>query len=132
MNLSVLDLTDKDGRQEQLDQPQKCKFVVVGNSERLILVVGPVSRYKYHANLLEKLCDLEQMACFWATRPDQLQLAEVDWSVRGGGWLIIDIVERRIELSGSSRAYGRYHDDDIQQLISKTGFFIGFETILKV
>lgn len=132
MNLSVLDLTEREVPQEQLNRPEKCKFVIVGNSERLILIVGPVSRYEYHANLLEELCDLEQIACSWTTRPDQLQLAEVGWSVRGGGWLIIDIVERRIELFGSSRAYGRYDEDDIRQLISKTGFFIGFETIIKV
>lgn len=131
MTVSIIDLTDKDGTKPPDDQPERCKFVIAGNGDRLILVVGPVSRYEYHANLLEKLCDVERIACTWTKRPDQLQVAEVGWSVRGGGWLMIDVIKRRIELLGSSRAYGRYCDDDIRQLISKTGFFVGFETIIK-
>lgn len=132
MKVTVLDLTDRDGPRRQLDKPDGCKFVIAGNGDRLILVVGSVSRYKYHANLLEKLCDIEQIACFWTKRPDQLQIVEGEWSVRGGGWLTKDIVKRQIELSGTSRAYGRYDEDELAMLISKTGFFIGFETLLKV
>lgn len=132
MKVTLLDLTDRDAPRRQLDEPERCKFVIAGNVDRLIMVVGHVSRYKYHANLLEKFCDIEQIACFWTKRPDQLQIVEDGWSIRGGGWLTKDIAMQQIKLFGTSRAYGRYDEDELALLISETGFFIGFETILKV
>ena len=58
-----------------------CKFVILNYRERLVLLWGPVTHYPYHANLIEKFCQDNEIPCQWASKPTMLELIPCSGSV---------------------------------------------------
>ncbi len=105
-----------------------CKFVLIAHSECLHFVVGPVTKYRYHANLVDQFCNEHSIASAWLQKPDVLEILEGGARILGGGYLQIDEARRRMKLYGVSRAYGVFNARELAELTRKAPFFHGYRT----
>ena len=103
------------------------KFVQILNQNVYYFILGPLSKFPYHANLVDRFCTDRQIASGWVRRPDLVGIYDIQTSVRGGGQIMIDLVDRLIRMSGKSTAYGRYHPDELSVLVENSDFFNGFK-----
>lgn len=88
-----------------------CKYVVIRQVDQLSLIVGPYSRFTYHANLVQRFCDLEEIASAWIQKPDQVDILEPDVRIIGGGWLELKGQSKVARFYGASKAYGPVEED---------------------
>lgn len=103
-----------------------CKFVLAARADCLYLLVGPLTKFRYHANLVERFCDERGIASAWLQKPDVLQVVDADVRILGGGHLEIDRKRRRMKFHGVSRAYGVFNPRDLTELIKNETFFAGY------
>ena len=103
-----------------------CKFVLVRWKDCIFLVIGPVAQFPYHANLLEKFCDSNQLPCSWASRPTLLEVYDQALQVRGGGWAEVQPKLKKIIFKGRSTAYGKFVRDDLQAVLEQHHLCDGF------
>lgn len=109
----------------------RCKFIVVAHSGTLYFVFGPVSVYPYHANLLGRFCQERDIGYRWIKVPDVVKIQEPEYRILGGGHLEIDPTKRRVQLSGSSKAYGHFALEDIKLITSREPFFAQYSVQIK-
>jgi len=103
------------------------KFVQVLTQNIYYFIAGPLAEFPYHANLVDRFCTQREIPCGWVRRPDLVEIFDVQTTIRGGGLIMIDLVNRLIRLSGKSTAYGRYNADELSVLIENHDFFNGFK-----
>ncbi|HOP08081.1 MAG TPA: hypothetical protein PLF13_12400 [candidate division Zixibacteria bacterium] len=106
-----------------------CKFVIIEHNNEPWLVVGPVAEFPYHANLVDRYCDIKNVASTWVHKPDLLRIFDADVHVAGGGWLDLDPVDSSIKLYGNSTAYGGFNRHTARSAISSDGRFHAYEII---
>lgn len=100
-----------------------CKFVLLVHASCLYFVVGLLSDYRYHANLLERYCDEQSIPTAWRLKPDLLEVIDPEVRILGGGHLQIDLDRRRMKFHGVSKAYGVFHARDLAELVKTDSFF---------
>jgi len=115
----VIDLDNIFG-QEMPDEKIQCKFTVIGSGNGLNLVLGRINNYPYHATLVRAFCDRSEILSDWAKKPDQLEIFDPSYEVRGGGWLELDPGTGRLRFFGNSTVYGKYMVGDLEQVLSST------------
>lgn len=103
------------------------KFVLVVTQNVYYFVTGALTEYPYHANLVDQFCTQREIPCGWIRKPDLVEIYDNQTTIRGGGHIMIDLVNRLIRLSGKSTAYGRYNADELSVLIEDEDFFNGFK-----
>lgn len=101
----------------------RCKFVLMRAEAVNIMVVGLVDTYPYHANLVEKYCDVEGIASHWLRKPDQVEILDRCHCVAGGGWLELNFTDGQMKAYGYSTAYGPFDRVVFRQLPTSAGFF---------
>jgi len=101
----------------------RCKFVVIERQGELALVVGPVDRFPYHADLVDRFCTDQGIASSWVKRPDHVEIHESGVRIIGGGHVRIERGKRKMVLSGTSRAYGPFPSDHVKHLVATDTFF---------
>ncbi len=107
-------------------EPIYCKFVVIETAGTRNLIVGPVSEYPYHANLVDRFCSDNLIASSWIQRPDLVRIFDSAVKIRGGGYLSFDFARKEVKLAGVSKAYGAYQPNQIARVVERTDFFVGF------
>ncbi len=92
------------------------KFVQIRDecNDREYLVLSPAKFSLYHANIVERFCELNELDGFWNSGRTSYTIADDLWSVTGGGRWAIDSGEKTLELGSSSKAYGRFDSRDLK------------------
>ncbi len=108
------------------DSKLHCKFVLITSSDCIYLVFGLLSRYKYHADLVDGFCRSKAISCSWVKQPDFVEINDPSMSVQGGGYLDIDRHHRVAIFDGISRAYGNFSTDALDKLLQADPFFAAY------
>jgi hypothetical protein len=95
-----------------------CKFVTMLVEGTPHLVVGLVTEFPYHANLIDRFCSERNIASAWEHKPDLVEVYDASVEIHGGGWMRIDPINRHIKIYGRSTAYGTYDRDFVTDVIS--------------
>jgi hypothetical protein len=103
-----------------------CKYVVIKCAEEERLIFGPVVRFPYHANLVDKFCDMFEVAGGWEKQPDSFVIYDFNCNVVGGGWLEYCADLGAIRLYGASSAYGRFDHASAEQMLKQDPRFSVF------
>jgi hypothetical protein len=108
---------------QKKDGKLSCKFVVIERDEILHLVLGLVSDFPYHANLVDRFCTANEIPSCWVKKPDLVEVYDNSVSIRGGGYLEITPHKNTVSFSGYSTAYGRYEPADVRLVAETHDFF---------
>ena len=100
-----------------------CKFVLIKNQKTVWLVFGPIDKYRYHAHLVEGLCNRLGLASVWFKKPDLVNILDKDVEIMGGGGMNFDSNENLIKFGGTSRAYGKYNRSELQNILKSHSLF---------
>jgi hypothetical protein len=106
------------------------KFVLIETPDALNFVCGPISEYRYHANLVAGFCNRENIGALWERKPDLVEILDTEVRVRGGGHIQLDLLARKMKIHGRSTAYGPYNPDHLVELADSTKFFDDYELLV--
>ena len=112
-----------ESRQSLPMEDTACKFVLVKNQKIVWLVIGPIAKYRYHAHLVEGLCNHLGLASVWVKKPDLVNIPDKDVEIMGGGIMTFDSNENLIKFGGTSRAYGKYNPSELQNFLKSHNLF---------
>jgi hypothetical protein len=84
------------------------KFMLVEYQGITRLIMGSVSVFPYHADLLERFCRDNHILCDWTKRPAHLTIRDPRTHLHGGGWVQVESAQRRVTFAGRSTAYGPF------------------------
>jgi hypothetical protein len=85
------------------------KFLqLVEDGEIELLILSPYELSKYHAQILERYCMLNDIEGRFVKKPDLFQVTGANIEVLGGGHWEIDDRVRRLMLNRESTMYGRF------------------------
>ncbi len=105
--------------------PGDWKFVIIEATDARYLVLGPVARYKYHAGLVKRFCELQGVACLTVKKPDLVEVVERGVRIRGGGRVRFDKPSGVVHFFDSSRAYGQFDRDELTEILGSSDFLEG-------
>jgi hypothetical protein len=108
LNLEILDYSSILNALGNESDLLRAKFLQLEHEKTVIILIGAVSEYPYHASLLERFCRDQQIPSTWIKKPDVLETYDRLLDTLGGGWMLIDPTARRLEIFGASSAYGGY------------------------
>lgn len=111
----------------ETDSTRVYKFVVISSDDRLDFVYGPLSEYAYHAGLVKKYCELENIPSGWVKKPDVYEIYGAGHKIRGGGWMEQNPLKKHARLYGYSSAYGAFEPKDIPNLFTQGTLFADYE-----
>lgn len=129
LNVNVVDLTcpaDSDPPPGGDGDEPVFKFVLIGGDAQLNLVLGRVSQFPYHANLVDRFCDRQGIAAGWVKKPALVKIYDAEYTVRGGGWMKFDRSGNSLEVYGHSSVYGKYDPSDLNRVVRVHPFFAGY------
>ncbi len=90
------------------------KFLqLVEDGEVEMLILSPYQLSKYHAQILERYCVLNDIEGRFVKMPDFFQATGSDIEVIGGGHWKIDDSVRRLVLNGESTMYGAFNKEGL-------------------
>lgn len=72
------------------------------------LVFGPLSKYRYHAQLVHKCCVINDIGYSWVKKPDLIEVLDNEIEIKGGGMIKFDKNKQILEFGGHSTAYGKF------------------------
>ena len=102
------------------------KFIVIANNGDLNLVLGLVSEFPYHADLVAHFCQSLDIASGWTRKPDLYEILDKHWKTKGGGWAGIDLAAGHWKFFGYSTAYGACDNGDLSFVVTEHPFFAGY------
>ena len=94
-------------------------------------MLGSVSEFGYHANLVDRFCSQQGTAAAWVRKPDLVEVLDPDVAVRGGGWMKLDPSTSSVEIYGGSTAYGRFDPEMVGALVDREPFFRDKQVVIK-
>ncbi|HVP07103.1 MAG TPA: hypothetical protein VMS71_04605 [Candidatus Acidoferrum sp.] len=94
------------------------KFVLISEPDRLWLVMGPVSEFAYHANLVDRFCRDHQILCSWVRPRDMVEIHDKGIKMLGGGFVEMNAIKRKVRFSGSSKAYGSCPELELRRVVA--------------
>lgn len=92
------------------------KFIIMSLGTQIQFVYGPLQQFAYHAGLVKKYCEINDIPSGWLKKPDVYEIYSADYQIRGGGWMEEDLAEKTVRLYGYSTAYGAFDPGDIPHL----------------
>ncbi len=93
------------------------KFILIAGSDEITMAYGSLEDFGYHADLLKRFCDLNDIPSGWAKKPDQYEIISDSHRIVGGGWLEENVGEKTLRFYGYSTAYGGFDQQDILYLL---------------
>ncbi|UCD63753.1 MAG: hypothetical protein JSW34_13605 [Candidatus Zixiibacteriota bacterium] len=106
-----------------MDQAMDGKFIVIAGPTILALIYGHIDRYEYHADLVKRYCDMNDIASGWVKKPDVYRIFDKAYRILGGGWLEKPAHVRRLKFYGTSTAYGPFTEGDIRRVFDGQAAF---------
>jgi len=122
MSFQLIDYSEyyyKEIAGEPLPESRGGKFIQLRNrdDDAEFIVMSPALLSKYHANILERFCSLNNLGGYWNSERTSYEFVDGAWSAVGGGKWMIDSHKKTLELGGSSQAYGRFDLDGLKKKI---------------
>jgi hypothetical protein len=108
------------------------KFVLLTHGDIIVMLMGPVDSFPYHATLVERYCRDNEIPACWVHKPDLLEIFDRDVEVRGGGQLDIFPEDGILKIYGFSSAYGPCNSEYLKKFISGHSFFASFSVRVKL
>lgn len=102
------------------------KFMIISSEDRLAFVYGLVDEFAYHAELVKRYCDLNNIPSGWTRKPDLYSIYNKAWRLKGGGWLEERPGQKLLRFYGYSTAYGPFDAQDIPYLFENDEKFSGY------
>lgn len=90
------------------------------------LVLAPYGLARYHAQILERYCRLNDVAGRFVKKPVHYRIEDAGLEVVGGGHWRVDEEARRLVLNGESTAYGPFRPRGLADALRACGPFRGF------
>ena len=109
---------------EERNEPLVCKFMIMLSAGVPVFIYAPVKDYDYHAKLVSRYCELNDIPSCWSHKPDIVEVLDNGISLGGGGWIRLSSMCKSIEIYGSSTAYGKFNRDLLIKLITNEPFSI--------
>ncbi len=110
------------------------KFVCILNGADLHVVLSPIARTPYHANIVGLYLEQEGLARVEMLAGPNCRIETQGWSVKGGGYYAALPHERKIRFYGKSTAFGRYarkllvpFQETLPQRLGLPGFTLSLE-----
>ena len=104
-----------------------CKFLLVEHLDTLLMLIGEVEEFRYHAMLLNRFCSSRNIPASWAKKNEYLEVFDQGVQIRGGGWLEVVPSQQYARVYGSSSAYGPFETVTLRQIVDLHPFFEGFQ-----
>ena len=128
MNYQLLNLFDESSTLPSSDF--NCKFILITNSDTLWLVFGPLSTYRYHAQLVQRFCVINDIGYSWVKKHDLLEILDDDIEIKGGGVINFDDKKQILEFNGYSTAYGKYDRSLLKEFIENSTPIKGLKVLI--
>lgn len=96
--------------------------MLVERNSVMHLVMGSINVYGYHADLLAKFCQDNDISHEWISRPAHLAIRDDSVKLHGGGWVAVKPKEGRVVFFGKSTAYGPFVRSILEQMIGEIDF----------
>ena len=125
MKTNIFDIDDIFHTHNFMLSPKRSasKFVILDNTDNLILITGKIDKFPYHALLVEWYCKEYDLAFSWSHKPDLLEIFEKDYSICGGGYVKFQTDIKKYEFYGFSTAYGRFDEKKLKYIIEQSQIF---------
>ena len=134
MKLTTIDLLQDSKvfkHSEELETNLECKFVLLSNQTEHFLIFGPLHKYNYHAQLVEKLCLEQNIDAAWQKQPDIFKINDKSVQIKGGGWFQFDFLHKTLTAMNTSTAYGRFDESIFDLFIEANVLPDGFRVQIK-
>ena len=106
------------------------KFVVIKTAHQTVLVIGPVKLYRYHSNLVDGFCRMQDIPAAWAGKANRVEVYDRSVKVLGGGHFNVEPESRRIRFYGQSTTYGPFDAKTVSTILGQGGFFAGYSILI--
>lgn len=115
-----------------MDRPvgaHRGKFVAVESPSGLHVLLGPASRFTYHADIVEHFCIIgDGPANYrWDGAHQRVILPAPNWKVLGGGRYALNPEARHLRVWGESMAYGPTPLPPVARKLRQAQRFSGWE-----
>ncbi len=128
MNYQLLNLFDESSIFPSSDF--NCKFILITDSDTLWLVFGSLSTYRYHAQLVQRFCVINDIGCSWVKKPDLVEVLDDDIEIKGGGFIKYDKEKQLLEFIGHSTAYGKFNKVHLEEFIENAALVKGLKVLI--
>jgi hypothetical protein len=102
---------------EPVPESRGGKFVQIRDGGNEYIVLSPGGLSMYHANIVERFCELNGLDGHWNSGRTFYRIAGNSWTVVGGGRWAINSAKKILELGSSSQAYGRFISEGLETKI---------------
>ncbi len=126
LQIELVDLQGIINRSLPTAEKITCKFVIVASENELAFIFGPVRQFRYHANLVDAYCGRRDIPAGWLKKPDIVEVYDVNYVIKGGGWLDLEPGSRFMKVYGYSTAYGRFDPSDLSLVVDGSPVLNGF------
>ena len=99
------------------------KFVLIAGINEIALAYGSIEDYSYHADLVRRYCDINNIPSGWTKKPDQYEILSASHRILGGGWFEENVADKTLRFYGYSTAYGGFEQQDILYLLQTSDLF---------
>ena len=129
----IVDLSDiaaATGTAHGLLRQTAWKFVVIKRGRHMHLVLGPVSLFRYHANLVDGFCHRYEIPASKARGTQRVEIYDRSVRVLGGGQISVNPESKSVRFHGLSTAYGPYDRDTISSILKRGSIFPGHTVLV--
>lgn len=120
---------EKSGKSNKPDN-RGGKFIQVSGDEGDFIVFSPLGHTPYHANIAEHFFRSKSICGAYNPQKDHYTHQAPGWKIVGGGHWSIDERDMRLELFGTSIAYGRFDADGLAEKLKEAPEFRDFMVIV--
>jgi hypothetical protein len=106
------------------------KFVLIRRDRQTHLVLGPVSLFRYHANLVDAFCNRYAIPASKAKGTQKVEIYDRSVKVLGGGQINVNPEARLVRFYGQSTAYGPYDSDTVSAILERGTVFSGYSVLV--
>jgi len=130
MNFDVIDYSEMLYK-ENITPTRQGKFLqIVDDGEIELLVLSPYELSKFHAQILERYCMLQDIEGRYVKKPDHFRATGADIEVIGGGHWKIDESVLRLVLNGESTVYGRFNSEGLSGKVRKLPKYSAYTVVV--
>ena len=108
-----------------------CKFMIIINDGTAFFVIGDLSKFPYHANIVDRFCSDRDIPATWKRRPDVLEILCRETKLKGGGLIDIDENKKVLKIYGYSTAYGPMNVEFLKGFVVNHSFFSEYSVRFK-
>lgn len=131
MNFRVVDYSPVFYKAEMPPVRQGKFLQLLEDGENETLVLSPYGLSKFHAQILERYCLLNDLDGRFLRKPEYYAALGADIEVFGGGHWKIDDLSLRLELYGESTAYGRFDPDGLAERIGALPTYRSYRIVVR-